>query len=399
MLARLAKLTALGAASPVLASALASLKLVRTGQELRASRQGFITLGGDDRYQARNIAHNLHDACMVARIQLDMSLDDFDALIERVREQYLPWYAALEAAIQHKPDAFMEPLDVAEHYAPLPLGQTRMLTKIQFFRQDRVVVLFGDHTYLGGFQLSQFVQLVFCETVTTGIFPRNRYLPGLSELMMLGLFAEALARPSRTPPALCDRPEDVQRLYWKLDRAPLQALADELEMSLLYVVIALHIDRVMRRMGRERLRVTLPVSFESHSSFNTVGAVFLEVERQPDLPSMARVVREALRRKRWQVSASNHVQRILPTRTLSQYARDTVDFTLTVVPQKTLPHNLLKEELVDYEFTMDNIEYPVYAMCLIFEGSLYSSMMVNTPDFDVAAACEEDGARISEVRL
>lgn len=399
MLARLAKLTALGAASPVLAGALAGLKLVRAGQEAQARRRGFITLGGDDRYQARNLAHNLHDACMVARIQLDMSLDDFDALIERVRAQYLPWYAALEGAIEHKPDAFMDPLDVAEHCAPLELGQTRMLTKIQFFRQDRVVVLFGDHTYLGGFQLSQFVQLVFCETVTTGIFPRNRYLPLASELMMLGLFAEALRRPERTPPALCDRPEDVRRLYMKLDRAPLEALADELRMNLLYVVIALHIDMVMRRMDRQQLRVTLPVSFESHSSFNTVGAVFLDVERQPDLPHLARLVRDAVRRKRWQVSASNHVQRVLPTRTLSQYARNTVDFTLTVVPQKTLPHNLLKDELVDYEFTMDNIEYPVYAMCLIFEGSLYSSMMVNTPDFDVAAACAEDGARLSEVRL
>ncbi len=399
MLASLVQLAALGAAAPVLATGMVALKLARTVQERQAARRGFITLGGDDRYQARNLDKNIHDACMVAHIQLDMSLERFDAMIARVKANYLPWYAALEGAIEHRPAAFEAPLEVAEDYRPLVLGETRLLTKMQFFRRDRVVVLWGDHTYLGGYQLSQFVQLLFCDQVTQGIFPKNTYIPVASELMMLGLAAHSIRRPVRAPMPVCDQPDAVRRLYWKLDRAPLEALAASLEMSLLYVVIALHIDQVMRRSGRDHLRVTLPVSFESTSSFNTVGAAFLEVDAQPDLAAYARLVRTLVRKRRWQVSASNHVQRVLPTRTLSQYARNTVDLTLTVVPQKTLPHNVLRDELVDYEFTMDNIEYPVYAMCLIFEDHLYSSVMVNTPDYDAEGACREDGMRPSSLRL
>lgn len=376
-----------------------TLKAHRAVRERRAARNGFITLGGDDRYQARNIHLNIHDACMVARVRLDMPLDAFDALIERVRAQYLPWYQALERSIEHKPAAFDTPFEVAEHYEPLELGETRILAKMQFFRQDRTIALFGDHTYLGGYQLSQFVQLVFCDSVTRGIFPRNPYVPVATELMMLGLMARSAARPKREPAAVHAHPDDVGRLYWKIPRQELERVADELEMSMLYVVIAKHIDTVMRRLNRDHLRVTLPVSFESERTFNTVGAIFLEIDAQPDFASLARVVRTELRRRRWHVSASNHVQRIFPTRELSQRARNTVDFTLTVVPQKTLPHNLLSNEVQDYEFTMDNIEYPVYAMAFLFEGHIHSSLMINSPEFDIDAACDEDGMRRSDLTL
>ena len=70
-----------------------------------------------------------------------------------------------------------------------------------------------------------------------------------------------------------------------------------------------------------------------------------------------------------------------------------------MVPQKTLPHNLLAEELTDYEFTMDNIEYPVYAMAFVFEGHVHTSYMVNTPDFDVDAFVNEVGAKPMDLTL
>ena len=91
------------------------------------------------------------------------------------------------------------------------------------------------------------------------------------------------------------------------------------------------------------------------------------------------------------MSASNHVQRIFPTRQLSEKARYTSDFILTVVPQKTLPENLLTREMTDYEFTMDNIQYPVYAMAFIFEGTVHTSFMSKSPEFDTAGFLEEDG--------
>jgi hypothetical protein len=72
---------------------------------------------------------------------------------------------------------------------------------------------------------------------------------------------------------------------------------------------------------------------------------------------------------------------------------------LTVVPQKTLPHNLLSNEVLDYEFTMDNIEYPVYAMSFMFEEHIHTSLMVNTPAFDIERFCAQHGAKVSDLTL
>ena len=46
----------------------------------------------------------------------------------------------------------------------------------------------------------------------------------------------------------------------------------------------------------------------------------------------------------------------------------------------------------DYEFTMDNIHYPVYVMAFIFQGHVHSSFMVNPPTFDGTSFIEDDGA-------
>ena len=59
-------------------SGLMRLKAVRTLQERRAARRGFITFGGDDKYKAPNVHSNIHDACMVARIQMNVSLEEFE---------------------------------------------------------------------------------------------------------------------------------------------------------------------------------------------------------------------------------------------------------------------------------------------------------------------------------
>ncbi|MCB9635370.1 MAG: hypothetical protein H6721_24895 [Sandaracinus sp.] len=336
---------------------------------------------------------------MVARIQMNVSLEEFDAITERVKDAYLPWYRDLERRIEHRPAAFEAPMEVVERFDRVELKDTRILTKILFSRQDRVIVLLADHTYLGGFLLSQFVQLVFCEKVTKGIFPRNPYYPVVSELMILAFLARAAVLPGPAATELFPSPAQTRRIYWKQSRAELEALANGMKMNVLYVLIANQIHTVMNELRRDRLRVTLPVSFEADNSFNTVGAIFLNVKATKDLESMAKYVRREVKRGQWQVSASNHVQRVLPTRHLSERARRTADFTLTVVPQKTLPHNLLKEEVQDYEFTMDNIEYPVYAMSFMFEDHIHTSMMINTPSFDVEGFCAKSGAKVSDLTL
>ncbi|MCA9654173.1 MAG: hypothetical protein H6712_24465 [Myxococcales bacterium] len=380
-------------------SLLMALKLARSVQEWRSSRAGYITFGGDDRYQARNVERSVHDACMVARVRLDMSAEAFEEVVARVQANYPAWVRAVEASIEHRPPAFEPPLEIRERYEPPRLGDTPLLAKIILCREDRTVVLMGNHVYLGGYLLSQFVQLVFCGQVSKGVFPRNRYFPVLTEGMILALFARLLTRPARVPPRLFEEPSRLRRLYWKQSLAEIEATAAELRMNRLYVIIARHIAAVMEHMGRDRLRVTLPISFEAEDSFNTVGAIFLDVEAAPDFPSLARRIRNLVQHKRWQVSASNHVQRIFPTRELSQRARNTVDFTLTTVPQKTLPENLLAEELVDYEFTMDNIDYAVYAMAFEFEGFVHTSLMINSPDFDVAGFQAAAGARSMDLGI
>ena len=55
---------------------------------------------------------------------------------------------------------------------------------------------------------------------------------------------------------------------------------------------------------------------------------------------------------------------------------------LGYIPQKTLPHNLIGEQMTDYEFTMVKMAYPVYVMAFIFEGKVHSSFMINSPSFD-----------------
>lgn len=380
-------------------SSLMLLKLLRVTKELRASRAGYITFGGDDRYQARNVERNIHDACMVARIKLDMSAEAFEEVVRRVETNYSSWYRAVEASIEHKPAAFEQPLEIREDYEPARLGDTPLLAKMVLCRKDRTVVLLGNHIYLGGYLLSQFVQLVFCQTLSKGVFPRNPYIPVVSEVMMLALIARLATRPPCVEARVFEDASRIRRFYWKQPLADFEAIADGLKMNPIYVVIARHIHAVMKHMKRDRLRVTLPISVEAEDSFNTVGAEFLDVDAEPDFERFARKIRRMVRGKRWQVSASNHVQRIFPTRWFSQRARNTVDLTLTVVPQKTLPHSLLTKELVDYEFTMDNIEYPVYVMAFVFEDYVHTSLMINTPDFDVDAFCEADGARPTELTI
>jgi hypothetical protein len=384
-------------AAPVLALML--LKLLRTLQELRSRRAGFITFGGDDRYQARNLTRDVHDAVMIARIRLQMPREAFQQIVERVERNYPRWFEQLRDSIRHRPASFESALEIRDRYTDYQLSGTPILARILFFPGEQIIVLVGNHVYLGGYLLSQFVQLVFCAQISKQVFPRNRYFPVLSELMILALFARLLLRPKRIGPPLHADKSLIQRFYLKQDLAKLREKAASLGMQPMYLVIAQHIHLVMRRMNRETLRVTLPVSFEDEHSFNTVGAVFLDVDREPDLGAMAHKVHRAVVRARWQVSASNQVQRIFPTRKLSERARNMVDLTLTVVPQKTLPGNLLAGEMKDYEFTMDSIQYPVYAMAFIFEEQVHTSFMINTPQFDVEGLLAEDEAVRSDLSV
>ena len=75
----------------------------------------------------------------------------------------------------------------------------------------------------------------------------------------------------------------------------------------------------------------------------------------------------------------------------STNARNSVDLTLTVVPQQTLPNNLIDSELDQFQFTMLNIRYPVYIMAFIFEDSVHSSFMINTAKFDIESFKKERG--------
>jgi hypothetical protein len=371
-----------------------ALKLARTAQERHASRAGYITFGGDDLYQARNVDRDVHDAVMIARVKLELSEEAFLNTIRRVEENYLNWYENLNASIRYKPKnrEFDIPLKILECYQDYELTSKPLLAQIVICKRDQIIFLVGNHVYLGGYLLSQFVQLVFCKRITKGIFPRNIYIPLLSELLMVGLFGRLIFRPGHEKSLLYEDKTRIQRFYLKQDFRSVQEEAARLKTHHLYVVIATHVLMTAWYMNRDRLRVTLPVSFENETTFNTVGAMFLDIDVEFDLEIMVRRIRRLVKRGQWQVSASNHIQRIFPTRRLSERARNMVDLTLTVVPQKTLPENLLTEEMKRYEFTMDNIHYPVYVMAFIFENHIHSSWMINSPRFDCDALVGEEGA-------
>jgi len=377
------------------------LKLVRTAQEFRSQRAGYITFGGDDQYQAKNVENYIHDAVMIARVRFEMPDEDFEAVIDRVQKNYLGWYEDLLSRIRHKPKgkAFENPLEIWDEYREYTLSDSPLLSQIVICRKEKIAILVGNHVYLGGQLLSQFVQLIFCASVSKKVFPRNTYLPVLSELMMLAVLTQMMVRPrSQRIPLFADKSE-IQRFYVQRDLAEIEAIGNSLKMNRLYVVIAMHIQMVMTHLGKDRLRVTLPVSFSGDNSFNTVGAMFLDIKAAPDLQTLTRNVRKQIKRYQWQVSATNHMQRVLPLRQLSEKARNTVDLTLTVVPQKTLPNNILAEEMKTYEFTMDSIHYPVYIMAFIFAGQVHSSFMVNTPTFDSKGFAANENASSCDLTL
>jgi len=377
------------------------LKVVRTAQEWRSRRAGYITFGGDDQYQAKNVDNYVHDAVMIARVQFQMSDEAFDAVIDRVQHNYLQWFDNLVARIQHKPKGgtFAEPLEIWDEYREYALSDGPLLSQIVLCKKEKIVLLVGNHVYLGGQLLSQFVQLVFCDSVRRDVFPKNAYIPVLSEVMMWAVLAQTTLRATPEPIPLFDDKSQIQRFYLKRDLAEIDAISDTLKMSRLYVIIAEHVFMVMKHMGKERIRVTLPISFSGDHSFNTVGAMFLDITATPDVPTLTRQIRAKIKRYQWQVSATNHMQRVLPLRQLSEKARSTVDLTLTVVPQKTLPDNILADEMATYEFTMDSIHYPVYIMAFIFEGQVHSSFMVNTPAFDTQTFVQTESAEPTNLTL
>ena len=380
---------------------LMGLKLLRTAQEWRSRRAGYITFGGDDAYQAANVDNYIHDAVMIARVKFEMTDEAFQEVINRVEQNYLNWFNNLVERIQHKPKggAFAHPLEIWDEYREYALGEGPLLSQIVLCKQEKTVLLVGNHVYLGGQLLSQFVQLVFCNTVSKDVFPPNKYIPVLSEIMMWTVLAQTTLKPSPKPIPLFEDKSQIQRFYLRRDLAEIDAISDSLKVSRLYVVIAEHVHLVMKNLGKDRLRVTLPISFSGDHSFNTVGAMFLDITAAPDVATLTRQIRTKIKRYQWQVSATNHMQRILPLRQLSQKARNTVDLTLTVVPQKTLPENILADEMKTYEFTMDSIHYPVYIMAFIFEGQVHSSFMVNTPTFDTSAFLNKDGAEATDLTL
>ena len=65
---------------------LMGLKLLRTAQEWRSRRAGYITFGGDDAYQAANVDNYIHDAVMIARVKFEMTDEAFQEVINRVEQ-------------------------------------------------------------------------------------------------------------------------------------------------------------------------------------------------------------------------------------------------------------------------------------------------------------------------
>lgn len=375
-------------------------KALRTAQELRARAGGYITFGGDDAYQARDLHLDQHTAVMIARIRLSMTPEAFEEVVARVERNFQEWFDALDASIR-RPEhvVFQTPLVIADRVEEPVLGDQPLLARVLVSREDQTIVLMGNHIYLGGYLLSQFVQTVFCATVSRDVFEPNRYLPLVTELMIVGFLGWLVMLKPHPETPLFQRKEQIRRFYWKQPLAPIQEQSDRLRMSTLYVVIARHVHAVMTHLGKERLRISLPVSFKSDSSFNTVGGMLLDVDAAPDVETLARNLKGLVKQWRWQVPTTNHIQRIFPTRTMSETARSLVDLTLTVVPEKTLPKNLLLDVVQSYEFTMDSIHYPVYIMAFLFEDTVHTSVMVNSPAFDCDAFVAETGAVETDLSL
>ena len=370
------------------------LCLHRKIKEYSASKEGYISFGGDDMYQSRNIRLNIHDAILIARVTLKMDDETFLDCTERVKSPFIKWCKDLENSIMpcHKPEVFDEYYEVWDEYQDYKLKQDLpVLAKIIFCKKEKVVLLIGNHIYLGGYFLAHFVQHLFCDKIYSDVFPKNKYIPLVSEGMMLFFITGMISRKKHIKLPLFNDDSKVGRFHLKLPKNILSVHPNKKKPHLLYRVIAYHIHLVMRHLKKDRLRVTLPVSFSNRNSFNTVGAIFLDIDYDPDPVSFTDKIRRLIRANGYQVSASNNFQRIFPTRKLSTNARNLVDLTLTVVPQKTLPNNLIGSELDQFQFTMLNIRYPVYIMAFIFEDSVHSSFMINTAEFDIESFKKERG--------
>lgn len=369
------------------------LRLYRVSHELKAKKKGYVLLGGDDLYQKRNVTQNKYCPLMVASIELDMSIEDFKVHVNDIIEKYLPWYKELNNSIipKHKPENFASPVELFNNERQFFLDKEKeYLTQINFVIETRRIILIANHIYVGGYLLAQLLQLILCEHVHSNIFPKNKYYPLLTEMVMIFYFSKMLFKSPKKVSSTFQDDSLIKRFHMKRNLAEFYRGHDS-EGDLIYFLIANHALLVMNYLKKNHLSICLPISFENTSMFNTVGAIVIDVNYNEDFYAFVNQIKREVRKQKYQASASNHLQRIIPTKTLSQYARGLVDLTLTIIPQKAIPSMRIKDEMERYQFTMDNIRYPVYIMVLVLNSEVHSSFMINSPAFDLENFMREKG--------
>ena len=359
-------------------------KLVRVTQELYASKSGYISFGGDDHYHRTNTQTDIHEAAVICKLKFKMDDAEFCNLVESIRINYMNWYKKVRGLIHEKyvHTEFCEPFEIWSNMKNYTPAEKMILSKVIVIENEQTLLLVGNHVFLGGYLLSQFLQVILCQKVHKNIFPKNKYYPLLTETMILAyLTRSALRKPHKKIP--CYENAALQKRYSvSYNVEDLKNMGVQENVDFISCLIAKYVYIIMQSMNRTILRVCLPVSFEDENSFNTVGAVVIDIKMQSTIGEMARNIKKQIRRNRYDASTTHHIQKILPTHHLSSKVRNMVDITFTLAPQKVLPDNHYEKYLIGCEFTMKNITYPVYIMTFIFKKQIHSSFIINSPEFD-----------------
>ena len=175
-------------------------KLVRVTQELYASKSGYISFGGDDHYHRTNTQTDIHEAAVICKLKFKMDDAEFCNLVESIRINYMNWYKKVRGLIHEKyvHTEFCEPFEIWSNMKNYTPAEKMILSKVIVIENEQTLLLVGNHVFLGGYLLSQFLQVILCQKVHKNIFPKNKYYPLLTETMILAyLTRSALRKPHK----------------------------------------------------------------------------------------------------------------------------------------------------------------------------------------------------------
>ncbi|CAM4441328.1 MAG: hypothetical protein LEGION0403_FIIPPAGN_00100 [Legionella sp.] len=144
---------------------------------------------------------------------------------------------------------------------------------------------------------------------------------------MIYYFSKMLCKSPKKVSKTFQNDSLIKRFHMKRGLAKFYQGHDS-EGDLIYFLIANHGLLVMKYLKKKHLTICLPISFENSLMFNTAGAIVIDITYNEDFNAFINDIKKEVRKQKYQALASNHVQRIVSTKTLSQYARGLVDLTV-----------------------------------------------------------------------